>query len=1129
MKSTANSPARAGTRLRSIVKIAIVFLISASLQSFASGYSQKVSIKLKDVYLDKVFREIQKQTDYLFLYTGEEVRKAGKVSVQVSDVSVEEAMRQCLLSTALSFRIVDKTIVLDAKSAKPAPAPTQAPVPVKVSGIVSNLATKEPMSGVSVAVKGQSQAVATNEKGEFTIEANPGDVLVFSYVGFGSREVTVGSNLNLSIQLSEKPKDMSEIVVVGYGTSRKADLTGSVGTVNSAALGRASSTNLGQAVQGRMTGVQVTQSSGQPGSGADVKVRGVGSVKSGNSPLVLVDGFIGNLNELDADDVESVTVLKDASAASIYGSRAANGVMLVTTKKGKAGKASVEFKTEYGWQSLTKRPNYLTGPEWAQHQNEARLYNGKSPYWVGAQAPETITQWTDWSDFVFRTAPFQDYHLGITGGSDKTKVAVGLGYTDQVGTIIGTKFNRINARINLQQEVSKSIRAGVNISYIRSKYNTTITPFSSSGPAALNGITAAPPTIPVYNPDGLPGAPRPGYSGEQYITSTTWKTPSIAHNISDNQNLYNKTFGNVWGEVDIIPGLKYKLVMNGSVISRLDAEWTSKWAIYSPTDLEHKTPLAQGALASLQNSTTQSYVWEIQNLLTYSRSIGRHNFDALLGASVEQGDGYQFSASKNDFHNNDLRVIGAGNTMASINGGYVDPYSLVSQFARLNYSYAGRYLFQANVRRDGSSVFAPGKQYGVFPSFSAGWRISEEKFFEKYKDFVSTLKLRASWGQLGNAGIPAYSWISNIDVTGGAIFGSPQTRVPAYYPTQMENKDVKWETTTTTNIGLDLGFFNDKLTLEADYYDKRTTDMLLDATLPFTGGYNQGPVMNIGEVLNKGWELGLRYQDRISDFTYSAGFNLSHNKNEVTDLGNIKPMINGPLKTDRGLPINAYWGFQTNGIWRTKDDISKNPKRSGDKPGMLRFVDRTDDKQITDDDKTYIGSYLPKYTFGFNLEVGWKGFDFSMLIQGEREKNMLVETVFGANGEGEDFNIDRKYWSDRAIMDNNGNVASGNTPAAGAMVGTQPWSDYMVQDASYTRIKNMQLGYTLPKRISTKFKVQSLRVYVNATNFVTWTNFTGYDPEMKPSEPTNINAYSRGGVDAYPVSKTLTMGIRLVF
>lgn len=1129
MKIVVQDSTRGGSFKRSMKKLLLLLIAFNLLQSFSGSYSQKISLHLKEVYLDKVFREIQRQSDFLFLYTGEEVKKAGKISVSIKDATVEEALHKCLASTGFSFRIVDKTIVLDPKPEPPAlPKPTTEQTRVQITGTVVNAASKEPLPGATVTIKGTKRSIVTNERGQFEMEADRGTVLVISSIGFASREITVGDQTTLTIELKEQPKSMTEIVVIGYGTSKRADLTGAVGTVNAADLSKVTATNLGQAIQGRMNGVQVTQTSGQPGASADIKVRGVGSVKSGNSPLVLVDGFVGSMNDIDADDVESITVLKDASAAAIYGSRAANGVLLVTTKKGKTGKANIEFKAEYGWQSLTKQPNYLTGPEWARHQNEARIYNGKAPFWTGAQAPETITEWTDWSDYVFRTAPIQDYHLGINGGNDKTKYSIGLGYINQQGTIIGTNFDRLNARVNFQQELTKNIRAGINMSFIRSTYTTTITAFSSSQPAALNGITAAPPTIPAYNPDGWPGAPRPGFPGEAYITNTTWKTPSIANAILDNLSRTNRTFGNIWVEADLPKGLKYKLVVNGSLTNNFNEEWTGKWAIYSPTDLDHRTPLAQGATANLQNLSRETYVWEIQNLLTYEKKFGKHSISALAGISAEKGDGYQFDASKTDFPNNDLRALGAGNTLGAINGRFTDPYSLVSQFGRVNYSYDSRYLFQANVRRDGSSVFAPGRQYGVYPSFSAGWRISQEKFFENIKA-ISNLKLRASWGQLGNANIPPYSWISNIDVTGGAVFGNPQSRQPAYYSTQMSNEKVKWETTTTTDIGLELGLFNDRLTFEGDIYNKKTTDMLLDATIPFTAGYTTGPVVNIGEVQNKGWEFMVRYQDRQGDFNYGASLNVSHNTNKLVDLGGVKPLVSGPLKSDVGLPLYSYWGFQADGIWTSKAEIDANPHRNGDRPGMLRFKDITGDKQITDADKVVIGNSIPRYVYGFNAEVGWKGFDLSILFQGEKDKDMLIESVFGGNGEGEDNNIDRHYWDNRAILDASGNVVSGSTPAAGAVKGDAIWNSFQVQDASYLRIKNAQIGYHFPKRILAPLNIQSLRLYVNATNLVTWTNFIGYDPEMKPSEPSGINAYSRGGVDSYPVAKSITIGARLVF
>ncbi|SDL05091.1 TonB-linked outer membrane protein, SusC/RagA family [Pedobacter sp. ok626] len=1124
---------------RRIMKITLSQLIIALIltgMSYAENIkaqavlNRPINITIDNSSLGNALRQIEKNANVKFVYSRNIIQSDQEVSVFANDEKLETILSKLLKPLGVSYEVISDRIVLS-KAPVPGNDPvdrtlSSSEVQVVITGKVTS-ADGGAMPGVSVKLKGTTGGATSDSNGKYTINVPSTDgVLIFTYIGFTSKEVIINGRTLVNVQLDEVSKALSEVVVVGYGTMKKADLTGAVGTVNSEDLNKTTSTNLGQAIQGRMSGVQVTQTSGQPGAGADIKVRGVGSVKSGNSPLVLVDGFVGSTNDLDADDVESITVLKDASAAAIYGSRAANGVLLITTKKGRAGKSNVEFKSEYGWQSLSKKPNYLTGPEWAERQNEARKFNGNAPFWVGTQAPETITQWTDWSDYVFSTAPIQDYHIGINGGNDKTKYAVGVGYINQKGTIIGTDFNRANVRVNLQQELSKSIRAGVNMSYIRSGYETTITAFSSSQPAALNGITAAPPTIPAYNPDGFPGAPRPGFPGEAFITNTTWKTPSIANDILDNFTRTNRTFGNLFAEADILQGLKYKLVLNGSVSNNFNEEWTSKWAIYSPTDLNHTTPLAEGPPASLRNISRESYVWEIQNLLTYDRVFGKHSINALLGFSAEKGDGYEFEATKSGFPNNDLRAIGAGNIPGTIAGGFVSPYSLISQFARINYSYNNRYLFQANVRRDGSSVFAPGRQYGVYPSFSAGWRISEESFMKNQK-VISNLKIRGSWGQLGNANIPAYSWISTIDVTGGAVFGNPQTRQPAYFPTQMSNDKVKWETTTTTDMGIEIGFFKDRLSFEADFYDKRTTDMLLDATIPYSGGFTAGPVANIGEVQNKGWELMVKYQDRSGDFNYSGSFNLSHNKNVLLDLGGVKPIRDKPLRSDEGLPLYAYWGYEAMGIWNSKAEADANPHMTGDRGGMVRFKDLNGDGLLSDADKTFIGSYMPKYVYGFNFDFSWKGIDLSVLFQGEKDKDMLVESVFGGNGEGENNNVDRYYWDNRAKLDANGVVVTGTTPAAGAVKGDMIWSSFLIQDASYLRIKNMQLGYTFSKRLTAPLKIQSLRLYLNATNLITCTDFIGYDPEMKPSESNG--AYSRGGVDAYPVAKSITVGARLVF
>lgn len=1117
-----------------------VILLCGLHRASARSMQDSLSIDLqgKKMTIAQIFHALNQQTGFIVFYNNHILNDQERLDVNFEHAGLRQVLDYVVKGKMLTYVIRNRFILLQKEKAQngspqvypsePAASAATADIDTLVTGTIKS-ETGEPLVGVSVRLKDTRLGSVTDASGHYSVRVpNLKGSLVLTYVGYDGQVVPISGRMKVDIVMKASVSSLDQLVIVGYGTQKKADLTGSVATVNADDVTKVMSTNLGQAIEGRMAGVQVTQSSGQPGAGAAIKVRGVGSVKSGNSPLILVDGFIGSMDDIDADNVASVTVLKDAAAAAIYGARAANGVILVTTKTGTVGKARVEFKAEYGFQTLTKSPNYLDGPTWAMHQNEARLYNGESPYWVGDHAPETIKKWTDWKDYVFRTAPVQDYHMGVYGGSEDTKYAVSLGYISQTGTIIGTDFNRINARVNFSQRLGKRFRVGMDMSYIRSRYNTTITPFSSSEPAALNGITAAPPTIPAYNPDGLPGSPRQGYPGEAFIVNTTWKTPSIANEILDNLNRVNRTVGNVFAEADLVDGLKYRLAFNGSVNNDYAQHWESKWAIYAPEDLAHTNPLAGNAAASLQDQATENYVWEIQNLITYQKRFGLHDIHALFGFSEEKGGGNLFNATKQGFPNNELRVIGVGNTMLNI-GGSLSEYSLISQFGRINYAYHDKYLFQANARRDGSSVFAPGKHYGVFPSFSAGWRLSQESFMKSITP-ISDLKIRASWGQLGNANIPSYAWISKINVNGGAVMGEAQDRVPAYYTTQMTNENVKWETTTTTDIGIDLSLFSGRLNFTGDWYDKRTHDMLLDATIPFSAGYSTGPVVNLGEVQNKGWEVMLNYKDHIGQLNFDAVFNLSHNQNKVVSLGGINPWVTSCLIVKEGLPLYAYWGWVADGIWKTKKEIDGNAHRPGDiRPGMVRYKDINNDGVIDEKDKTMIGNYMPKYVYGFGLNVSYKGIDLSVFFQGEAQKDMLVESVFGGNGEGENNNIDRYYWDNRAILGDNKDVISGTTPAAGAVKGDMSWSSFLVQDASYLRIKNFQLGYTFGSKSMTALKIQSCRIYLNATNPVLWTKYIGYDPEMTPSEPSGINVYSRGGVDTYPVSKSIAMGIRIVF
>ncbi|HDR51712.1 MAG TPA: SusC/RagA family TonB-linked outer membrane protein, partial [Mariniphaga anaerophila] len=450
-----------------------------------------------------------------------------------------------------------------------------------------------------------------------------------------------------------------------------------------------------------------------------------------------------------------------------------------------------------------------------------------------------------------------------------------------------------------------------------------------------------------------------------------------------------------------------------------------------------------------------------------------------------------------------------------------------------------KYLFQANVRRDGSSVFAPGRHYGVFPAFSAGWRISEESFMENLA-FVSSIKLRAGWGQLGNANIPSYAWISTLAVDGGYVLGNSQARYPAYFIEDMTNEDVKWETTTTTDVGIDFSLFDGAVSFVGDIYEKKTTDMLLRGTIPQSAGFSNGPIINIGEVKNKGWEMQLTYQNRFNELNTALSFNLSQNKSEITDLGGVTPWIEeGVLKYDEGLELGTFWGYQVEGIWQNHDEIRNNAHRPNDRPGMYRYADLNgyDDEGnltgqpdgiINDADKTILGSYSPSFIYGFNMEFDYKGFDFSAFFQGEADKFLAISSNDGANGEGENENIPQYYFDNRSILDANGNVVSGSLPASGAVTDDGLWDSSEIQNVSYLRLKNIQLGYSLPKPLISKLALKNVRIYLNATNLLTWTDFVGYDPEFKGGEGGD-GAVSDSGIDFYPLHKTIGGGLQITF
>lgn len=1001
---------------------------------------------------------------------------------------------------------------------------------------------------INVIIANTTRGTATDFDGLYTLEVKSGEVLQFSSIGYVTQSITINGQTVLDVVMVEDASQLDEVVVVGYGSQKKGDLTGAIGTLDEEEISKVTATNLGQSIQGKVAGVRVTQGTGQPGSGVSVQIRGTGSVLSSNEPLVLINGFQGSLDDIDSDNVESMTILKDASAASIYGSRAANGVILVTTKKGKEGRMDVTFKVEAGMQQATRTINYLDATDWANRQNEGRINTGKLPHWTSeTMLPEDLTN-TDWTDFTLRSAPVFKTHLGINGGTEATKYSLGVGYIQQQGILIGTSFDRYNIRLDIEQKIGKRVVVGANLSTNRSNYTSSLENYNNSGSAALPLISGSPASLPPYT-NGTPTYPR--YPGESFAVERNISN-AVASNLLDNINNINGTVANVFAQVEILDGFKYKLALNALVNNQYDKVFTKYYELYDSFDPSEV--VLQSSPANLVLGNEHREFWEIQNIFTYNKSWGDHNLAALLGFSAQENTLNTTSSEGSGFPNNDIQSLSAAENMISINSA-TNTLSLSSQFFRLNYNYQNTYYFQGNVRRDGTSVFAPGNNYATFPSFSVGWKMSNENFL-KDSNTISNLKLRYGYGSLGNAQIPPFSWISTVIVDETTALGESQNSVPGYSIKDLANKDVQWETTTTSNFGVDLSMLDNRISFTGDIYSKKTTDMLLLVPVALSSGFVNGPVANLGEVSNKGWEAMISYNDTFGDWNVGASFNVSRNTNEIIDLGSTASYTDGPLRIEEGRPIFAYWGYKTDGIWQSVDEIAANTSRGNAKPGELRYQDingfdsdgnltGSPDGMIDDADKTEIGSNIPDYLYGFSFNVEYKGFDLSVLFQGEAGKDMAIAPLFGGLGGGLDAeksvnnNVPSYYYTNRTILGDDGNVAvPGSVPAVGRTPLRGQWSDYNIQDISYLRIKNIQLGYNLSSKNSEKIGMKSFRVYFTMTNPVLWTNYIGYDPEFQGLGDGDSNLVSTGGngalassggVDAYPQAKAITLGIKCSF
>ena len=1069
----------------------ILALLSVSLNA-------QITVAVKNQPLKEILKVIETKSEYRFFYN-EGLKGLNKItSLELNNATINQAMTTLLSNTGIGFKVEKENLIVLVSETKDNENAQRI-----VTGIVIDQ-NGEPIIGASILDRNTKIGTITDVNGNFTLKVSDQSILVISYIGYSSLEVKVGSQTKMTIKLKEDVKKLDEVVVIGYGSQKKRDITGAVSTISSKDINKVSVASIDQSLQGQIAGVQVTQSNGAPGAAIQVRIRGIGTIGD-SDPLYVIDGVPTKegINSLNTNDIESISILKDASSAAIYGARAANGVVLITTKQGKSGVTQVNFDAQYGIQSVAKKLDLLTADQYTMISDEALVNAGKSAVWKNPG----LGTGTNWQDVIFRSAAFQKYDFSINSGTDKTKYVFGLGYYNQDGVVKYSNFTRYNIRFNLNSKVTDKLTIGNNINLSRTNKDLIDT--------ERNGVVRAaifqPPTISVYNADG-------SYAGPGANEGDAQNPLGMAERSNMNSNR-NQLFGNLFAEYSFFPELVFKSSLGLNIYSNQSKD-------YNPTFSEGNANRTINSL-SQQNINYFDLSWE--NTLNYSKEFNqKHLVSALVGNTIQNVKTDILSGYREGFSNNDtyLQYLDAGSANDKSRGN-LEEWSLASFFGRLNYSYLDKYLVSTNVRLDGSSRFGKTNHWGVFPSASAGWRISKESFFKV--PFIDDLKLRASWGQLGNQDIGLYAF-SSVMAQSFYTLGKSQQLNVAYSPASDYNPNVKWETTTQKDVGLDLAAFKNKLSFTFDYFYKKTTDMLLILPQAMTSGFKSTGYENRGSIENKGVEIQFNWRNNIGDFRYSFGANIATLKNKVLSLGSTGKPINSSLffdlstYTEVGHSIREFYGYATDGIFQNQAEINSHATQSGAVPGDIRFKDLNNDNVIDSKDRTFIGNPYPDFYYGINASFSYKNFDLSLLFQGQQGNDIYNATKFWLTNSGFNYNKGTQIlnrWT--------GTGSSNSEPRVTTIDANQNSraSDRYIEDGSYLRLKNVQLGYTFPNELLKKAGITNVRIYFSGLNLLTFTKYSGYDPEVGMARSGDRTI----GFDevTYPQNRGYNIGINLTF
>jgi len=1078
----------------------------------------RFTIKRNNIQLEQVLEEIEKQSNYLFVYN-KHVNMNQKVSLDMDKKSLKDVLSNLFDGTDVNYSIEGNYIVLSAGK-------ESADINnVKQEKFVTGKVTDnhgEALLGVAIMVKGTTQGTVTDMDGNYSISVpNNKAVLVFNYLGYVSKEQVVGEKSKIDVVLQEDTKQLDEVVVVAYGTQKVRNLTGSMSRLSTDELVDMPVPNIGQKMQGKFSGVQIYQNSGEPNGGISFRVRGQASISGGNSPLVVIDGFpsLTGLDAINPEEIENITVLKDAASSALYGSRAANGVILVTTKQAKEGKMNIEFSMYYGWEKVSNRgkPDVMNAQEFAQfkkeyYEDQARYEDPNVTVPEVYQHPELLTNGTDWYDVLLRTANTQNYNLALSGGTAKIKSSVNLGYNKTEGVIINTYSERFSARANNIFNANDHLKFGLNLG--GSYRSGQIPPGLGESRGIIGCAYLMDPQLKYKNDDGTYPI--------SYTQPGMFANPNYYLVLTQRENVTKDINGllNAFAEIEFIKDLKYKFSANIDLSNQTVNRWTPS--------------TAQGGLGSAPpNPATGEYysrnylTWLLENTVTYNKTfMEKHTIDAMLGYSTQKATSQNAKVSASQYPDDEVPWVGiATRKDGSSDASNWYDWAIISYLARLNYNYDGKYLLSATFRRDGCSRFGAYSKFANFPSVSLGWIVSDESFMENM-DPLSYLKFRASYGKVGNNNIGNYSYIASAS-SANYVFNN--TIVGGKALNAIGNNDLTWETTNQYDVGIDVGLLNDRIFLIYDYYRKKTDGLLYRVDIPNQSGFSSIQ-SNIGEFRFWGHEIGLETKNLVGDFKWNTNLNVTFNRNKVMKLGtNNVPWGGNSNQMDYhrlevGKPLGFFMGYVYDGVYMTQEEFDSQPKHASSMVGTVRMKDINNDGVIDMDDRTMIGDPNPDFIYGMTNEFFWKNFDASFVIAGAVGGDVMDGTYEWTENLDGVFNVRKEVAERWRSLENPGNgkiprTRSGTTELF--RFNNSRW----VFNGSYLSLKNLTIGYTFP--LKSNPYVKSLRIYGSGQNLFTITGYPGMNPE--------VNAYGSAGhqqgldYSSYPVARTFSVGLNVKF